>query len=400
MNNIKPYDETTITTSSSNQPAATAARPPSPTNIGIAAPTTAKAKPDWLMTGDELDSQVYEPLKYVVDDLLPTGLAILSAQPKIGKSFMVLQIALAIANGEKFLGKNTLPGEVLFFGLEDDNRRIQVRSRRLNRNSPLPDTFHLHNGTDLSLEVITERIDKWVEFADNPRLVVIDTLGRAAPPKGNRDPYEHVTSYLGPLQLKAKALDVTILVVHHNRKSKETSSGDPVEQLLGTTALSGAGDSILVLQRERGNKHGQLQVFGRDTEDDMGMDLVWDNLVWRLKDEPDTLQHKLGIAFRPAQILEAIHTGFTKSRDIAAVLGLKQNQVANNLKALREAGHIHRVSGYDYELLPNTLKIVQELANATPQLHPTEDGDPEITTGVDTPGPLDVDPMRLPSLDS
>ena len=42
---------------------------------------------------DTLQSTAYEPVSFVVDDLLPQGLHLLAGAPKIGKSFLVAQIA-------------------------------------------------------------------------------------------------------------------------------------------------------------------------------------------------------------------------------------------------------------------------------------------------------------------
>lgn len=352
-------------------------------------PPPAKKSLSWLINGEQLDDMHFDPPTFIVDGLLPTGLTVLSAQPKMGKSFMALQLALAVANGDKFINRSTKQGEVLFFGLEDDLRRLQVRSRHLNCNSPLPDALHIHDGTNLDLTTTFERIEEWVEFTENPRLVVIDTLGRVAPDTGNKDPYAAVTGYLGPLQLKARELNIAIVVIHHNRKGE--SSLDPVEQIHGTTAIAGAADAIFLLSRSRGSNDGRLDIVGRDMEDSIGVELVWEDRIWREKDEPITIQRKLGISTGAADVLEAVHTGYTKSKDIAEALGLSQSNVSNQLRRLTDAGHIKPTSGYNYELMPTAHSALNEQAKTTAPS--TEQETPGGTS--ENPSVLDDDPIGL-----
>src|SRR5215217_3565759 len=57
-----------------------------------------------LRTGDWLDAQEFPPLTYAVPGLIPEGSVLLVGPPKIGKSWLVLTIALAAASGGKALG--------------------------------------------------------------------------------------------------------------------------------------------------------------------------------------------------------------------------------------------------------------------------------------------------------
>lgn len=45
------------------------------------------------------------PIPYVVDGLLAPGLYILGGSPKVGKSWMALQLCLAVSRGVAFLGR-------------------------------------------------------------------------------------------------------------------------------------------------------------------------------------------------------------------------------------------------------------------------------------------------------
>src|SRR5262245_55147261 len=68
------------------------------------------------------------PYKWVVSDLVPEGLIVLAGRPKMGKSFLVLDIAYAVSTGGKALGVfQVSPGQVLYLALEDGLRRLQQR---------------------------------------------------------------------------------------------------------------------------------------------------------------------------------------------------------------------------------------------------------------------------------
>ena len=76
---------------------------------------------------DTLQSTAYEPVSFVVDDLLPQGLHLLAGAPKIGKSWLALWLCLCAAQGKPLWTFATRPCEVLYLCLEDSFQRIQSR---------------------------------------------------------------------------------------------------------------------------------------------------------------------------------------------------------------------------------------------------------------------------------
>jgi len=47
---------------------------------------------------------VFPPIRWIVPDVLPEGATILAGRPKLGKSWMALDMALAVARGAYCLG--------------------------------------------------------------------------------------------------------------------------------------------------------------------------------------------------------------------------------------------------------------------------------------------------------
>ena len=107
-------------------------RPPA----GARGPNEARRKTDW--TVDELYEADFPEPKWIVPDLLPTGLASLAGRPKLGKSWLALQLAAAVACGEHFLDWAVQDGRVLFIALEDPPRRLRDRLGRLRVPQVLP----------------------------------------------------------------------------------------------------------------------------------------------------------------------------------------------------------------------------------------------------------------------
>ena len=68
---------------------------------------------------EEIMTTVYKPIEFVIDGLLAQGLYILAGAPKVGKSWLALDMCLSIAKGEKILGLKTSQGTALYLCLED-----------------------------------------------------------------------------------------------------------------------------------------------------------------------------------------------------------------------------------------------------------------------------------------
>ena len=115
---------------------------------------------------DTLQSTAYEPVSFVVDDLLPQGLHLLAGAPKIGKSWLALWLCLCAAQGKPLWTFATRPCEVLYLCLEDSFQRIQ--SRLFDLTEDAPPTLHfavmsqqLHNG-------LVEQIEQFLKEHRRP----------------------------------------------------------------------------------------------------------------------------------------------------------------------------------------------------------------------------------------
>ena len=228
---------------------------------------------------DTLQSTAYEPVSFVVDDLLPQGLHLLAGAPKIGKSWLALWLCLCAAQGKPLWTFATRPCEVLYLCLEDSFQRIQ--SRLFDLTEDAPPTLHfavmsqqLHNG-------LVEQIEQFLKEHPQTRLIVIDTLQRIRTAGNDANPYASDYRDIGVLKALADKHRIAILLVHHLRKMNDD---DPMNMISGTTGLSGATDSNFVLRKsQRRENTATLYCTGRDIPyRELALEFDGEDHVWKL----------------------------------------------------------------------------------------------------------------------
>lgn len=125
-------------------------------------------------TLQELYKQPIEPIPWVVEDLLAPGLYFLGGSPKVGKSWLALQLCLVVCQGEPFLGFKTRRTEVLYISLEDGPRRLHIRALRLTEEAPAG--LHLCSLAHLIGHGLEQQLDQMLAEHPAIKLVIIDTL--------------------------------------------------------------------------------------------------------------------------------------------------------------------------------------------------------------------------------
>jgi hypothetical protein len=216
--------------------------------------------------------------RWVVPELLPDGLALLAGPPKLGKSWMVLDIAISVALGRPVLGREVEQGDVLYLALEDNWRRLQGRARTVLAGAPAPDRLELWTRAGTLTTGLVPEIETWISEQKTPRLVIIDTLGRVQEGSAWVDAkdggYADAVSALSGLQEVAAARGVAVVVITHTKKGGWANGADPLEAVLGSQGYAGTADAVLVLKRERGEAGGELFVTGREIAEELS-EAVW-----------------------------------------------------------------------------------------------------------------------------
>lgn len=210
-----------------------------------------------IMTMPELMETRFRVRPAVIDGLLPAGTYLLAGAPKIGKSFLVLQMAYQVSMGTPFLARQ---GTVLYLALEDTYERLQKRLAQMTER----DSEHLILSvfSETLDEGLTERLSGfWSEHADTV-LIVIDTLQRVRGRTPDNGSYAADYDTLARLKEFSDTYGVTVLLVHHTRKE---GAEDIFNTISGTNGLMGAADGALILYKDkRTASDAVLEVVGRD----------------------------------------------------------------------------------------------------------------------------------------
>lgn len=295
-------------------------------------------KTSWSLA--ELMTAELPPPTWIVPGILPAGLTILSGRPKSGKSFLALQLALAVVSGGSFLDKQMAEGSCLYIALEDSEGRLQRRLRVWGAAPHLPMQVELAwpSLAGDGLGMLLEAIDQL-----RPHLVVVDTLSRAFATNARRLDWNDagdVTSVLAPLQTAAIERDVAVICVDHQRKPAGMAAS-PIDDLIGSSAKSGVLDTAWGLYRERMTGKGTLAITGRDVEEGE-LALQWDGetTCWQLRGDA----RQIAADDAAADVFKAIRIlgGSADASSVAKEVGKSRIAARNALERLTNDGRLHR----------------------------------------------------------
>lgn len=195
----------------------------------------------------ELISEVdaMPPPSYLVEGIIPQGdYGVMSADPKTGKTFLVMDLALSVASGTAWVGRFnvTNTGPVLIFVGEGGKRKIVRRMRAIARHKGIPDHQLLALPIDVSERapklMDQEHVDELTEKVLNlrPKLVIIDPLYLAMS-GANAASLSEMGSLLEKAQHVAQSVGASLIISHHNKKG----SGDTHTEDTPMMRTSGVG---------------------------------------------------------------------------------------------------------------------------------------------------------------
>ncbi|MGQ4618446.1 AAA family ATPase [Nocardia sp. R7R-8] len=340
-----------------------------------------------LRDGRWLDAQEFPPLSWCVPGVVSEGFGLLVGPPKAGKSWMVADVALACARGGLAFGRIQVQQRpVLYLALEDGHRRLQSRFRTLMQDQPIPAgiSFIVKAEQNVIIATIAEFMTRSHGAAP---LVILDTLGKARPPKA-RGEDSYAADYAFGTQLKNVADSMpgaSLLVVHHTRKAEST---DFVDAVSGTQGIAGSADFVLVLARKRKSAQAVLSVTGRDipeneyaliTEDGRwsldGMDLM--DAAAAVETRQQTSQ--LGDRTMDALAFVAARPLGTRATDLAEKLGISNDDAGKYLRRLLDKGLIGKRTRGVFVPVSELSERSEGLDNPISQGDSVSDTDPQLS---------------------
>lgn len=234
-----------------------------------------------VVSMEDIYEMVFGAKEWIIKGILRTGLYILAGAPKVGKSFLVAQIAYHISTGRSLWGYPVHQSSVLYMALEDDHQRLQERMFRMFGVESTKDLYFSISAKNLR-EGLEEQITGFVKDHPGTRLIVIDTLKKIRP--GDDETYSYARDYSDMTQLKklADGNNICLLLVHHTRKKEDET--DAFNTVSGTNGLTGAADgSFVFAKKRRTDSDAVLQFTGRDVQDQMFyLSRNRESLIWEL----------------------------------------------------------------------------------------------------------------------
>jgi len=242
------------------------------TRLDVTVPTT------WSFR--QATTTVFPERQWVIKEVLPTGMCLLSGSSKIGKSVLAVGMSLSVASGSPWLKRfHVEQGAVLHLGLDNEGMRDLVdrfkQAKEFYNVTSLDQSIALNealregeDGESATGERARQMIRGWhaerIEAGELPRLVVVDTLSKIEPDyegDGRKDQYLASTSVLSQWAHLAMDLDIALVCVHHSTKSEE---GSWVSRgFMGSRGLTATAHTLMFLDAKHGADSGTLRVTGR-----------------------------------------------------------------------------------------------------------------------------------------
>ncbi len=261
--------------------------------------------------------------KFIVEGLLPEGLTVLSGDPKVGKSFFALGLGVSVAKGVPFMCFPTAKNDVLYFGFEDDEKRLQQRLFEMSDDSFSGlmfsnDILHLGDG-------FVETLEDYLQKNPATKLVVVDTLNYIRPEKQNPNMYKSDYDDMIKLHKLTMKYEFAMLIIHHNKKGDEE---DPLRSISGSMGISGGVDNVIVIEKpkKKGETASTLQVIGRDMPKFQMKIIQGDNGVWTAAEEKTINEKKISVEIQAVYIFYCLVNKYEEPFMISAT------DLANDLK--------------------------------------------------------------------
>lgn len=227
-----------------------------------------------LINSVEIMNTPMKKQRFIVNGMIYPGLHILSGDPKIGKSWMVLDMCLSVAKGNDFLGRKTEQGQVVYMALEDTF--VSLQSRLYELTDEPSENLHIALIANSIGDGLEDDLRECKKLFPDLKMVVIDTLQKIRSTIDTK--YGADYRELSVLKGIADQLGIAIVLVHHNRKAHDSN---PNNLISGTNGIAGCADGLLVFTRN--SEKAKLNISGRGAPS-LELNLKRENSKWILLD--------------------------------------------------------------------------------------------------------------------
>lgn len=202
---------------------------------------------------DLLSSQIESPA-WLVDQLIPgNGIACIAGRPKVGKSFVVLELAASIASGEPLFGQFEVDKKnVLIISKEDGQAQLKERINKLNIDRSLSIAISTDQNIFFDDDSMLPKILNLVHQYD-AQVVIIDSFIRIN--RGDENTSKGIT-LIHRVFKQLNDEGITIIFIHHHGKEDSQHARSGGDSLRGSSDIYAMIDTLMTLRKE--NEHTLL----------------------------------------------------------------------------------------------------------------------------------------------
>ncbi len=233
-------------------------------------------------TVDDILEESYITTSCIVEDFLGKGVYIFAGAPKVGKSFMMLQLAYCVSKGIPFMDKNVYQSDVLYLALEDTYSRLQKRIAVMFGTEDNPKLHIAVEAGTIPDNNLIKQLENFITMHRQTRLIIIDTLQKIRE-VSNDYSYSRDYAVISEIKSFADSYGICVVIVHHTRKLYDS---DKFMMISGTNGIMGSADGALVMYKhKRLENEAIIELSGRDrTDEKITVRRNPDNLCWELKE--------------------------------------------------------------------------------------------------------------------
>jgi len=297
------------------------------------------------------------PTKWYVGSLIHEGATLLSGDPKVGKSFLALQIAIAVAGGASDVCGNLavgVHGRVLYMALDDaSEKRIHKRLHELTEDRQAIRNIDFVYQRDLP-SISGGLLDMLAQHLAGTRyvMVILDTLGAALDPeRSTKNIYRADYAEAVGLQKLAQEFGISFLILHHTNKG---DSASPVARASGSHGLTGAVDSVMMLYKDEFKSCAILSACPRDGESSEVYLERLENGTWNVT-HPEVVralgtQAEQSVTREQEEVRSVLRDGPKSPSEVAQDLDLNLDTARKRLSRMAQAGLIEKQPDGRYAL--------------------------------------------------
>ena len=300
-----------------------------------------------------------EPEPWLVDHLLTRGgLSLVSGKPGAGKTTFARDMALSVAQGKPWLGRDVAQGHVVYLALEEQKMQVKHHMQLMGAKAQDEITFYLGTMHDNPMAVLARLIAQLT-----PTLIIIDPIARFLHCKDFND-YAQMSGALDPLIDMAHKTGAHICLIHHARKGEASA-----DSYLGSTALSGSVDTSLIIDLDASGRRILSTIKQRGDGDAVEpIVLAVSEVTHRIEidgSKAEAVYHDLS-----AEMLNLLNAGPMKNAELQKQVKGSNANKSRAVIRLEEVGKITRTPDPDGKGLICTL--AQKSSSSSSQLFQEE----------------------------